>query len=118
MQKLARALALPLLMFVLQPASLHAKEHDRLKLDAAQQALYAEAYQALDAKRYALAYANLSKLADLGHAPSAREALAMQHTDPEIFKATAHQLGRWNALAVADRRADALAATARVPASK
>ena len=118
MQKLARALTLPLLMLVLQPAALRAEEDDRLTLDTAQQALYAEAYQALDAKRYALAYANLSKLADLGHAPSARETLAMQHTDPEIFKATAHQLGRWNSLAVADRRADALAATARVQASR
>jgi hypothetical protein len=55
MQRLARALALPLLMLVLKPTALHAEEHDRLRPDAAQQALYAEACQALDTKRYALA---------------------------------------------------------------
>lgn len=118
MQKLARALALPLLMFVLQPAALHAEEDGRLTLNAAQQSSYDRAFVALDAKQDALAYAMLSELADLGHAPSARQALMLKQTDPALFKATPQQLGRWNALVIADTRVRTLAAKAQVQASK
>ena len=108
LQKLARALAMPLLIVAFSPALVQARESAIHTLDARQAYTYERAVEAFKGQRYAAAYGRFVELADAGHAASARLALMMVQTGPGLFRATwqasPEQLARWNAIVAADTR--------------
>jgi hypothetical protein len=82
-----------------QPA-LKAADHT---LTSSEAAIYAYAQQLYDNKRYAAAFGRFARLADAGHAPSAKKALAMLSNTPVKLNgnwtATIDQQNRWSQLA-------------------
>ncbi len=81
----------------------------RSEAASATDAAYERAAEAFRARRYAAAYGLYTRLADAGHAPSARLALVMADHGELLFErawyASPDQQRRWNALVANAARA-------------
>lgn len=79
-------------------------------LTASESAAYVYANQLYDNKSYSAAYGRFARLADAGHVPSAKKALAMLSNTPVMlngnWSATEGQKKRWSQLAQTTQRAD------------
>ncbi len=106
-RRMLRHLRLCILLFptftTLAQTTLPARTTTAVPLSPSEQVAFANAQQSLKNKRYAEAFGRFAELADQGHVPSARMALALYDHGPALFgqtwSATPLQQRRWYVLA-------------------
>lgn len=98
------AINVSVLLLAAPPPPAFAQDVGTATLNAKQRAVHDRAVDSFRAQHYAAAYGRFAELADAGHVPSARLAVAMLHNGAALFNsewsASLDQQRRWNALVV------------------